>query len=276
MVIVLVGPEKKRFEIHQGLVCSRSEFFKAAFTGNFDEADGSLTLPEQDPATFKYFVHWLYTGNLRGFYYSESVNPPLKELTDLVREEVISRKLLHATELPLANEHRKLWEYANYRDLPFASLIAIYILADKIQVPRLNDASITALIEVYGISFTVLQAYDGKKIWSAALPEIPGDGLTEGLNTAWKTLPTKSHLCQVLLHLYCDNTTGIKPDSEGEFHPGFLAAMGVIFAQRWRKNLPANDWTKPGAICSYHEHEGASCDLTEKYLEDRRAMGRSD
>lgn len=68
MVVVLVGPGKQRFEIHKGLICSRSDFFKAALTGNFKEADGTIALPDHDPATFKYFVYWLYTGCLRGFY----------------------------------------------------------------------------------------------------------------------------------------------------------------------------------------------------------------
>lgn len=275
MAVVLVGPEKKRFEIHKGLVCSRSEFFKAAFTGNFKEStDGILTLPEDDPAPFKHFVHWLYTGSLRGLYYPESVHPTLKELTDKVRAEVLSQKLLHAEELRRTNPHRELWEHANYRDLPFASLISMYILADKLQIPRLKDASITALIEVYGMSSTVSRAPEGKALWTA-----DGMGLFTSMNMAWNTLPSESKLCQVLLHLFCDNTAGIElsgDDGNIGFNPTFAVAMGNLFAKRWLQKLPANDWTKPGAICYYHEHEGASCDLTEKYLEDRKAMGRSD
>lgn len=245
--------------------------------GSFKEADGTLTLPEQEPATFKYFVHWLYTGSLRGFYYSESVKPTLKELTDKVRLEVISRKLLHAEELSRTNPHRELWEHANYRDLPFASLVAIYILADKSQVPRLKDAAITALIEVYGINSIDNRKVSPKTYWTSPGPDVQGEEV-EGINMAWETLPRKSHLCQVLLHLFCDNTNGVNfVSDEGEGHyPGFVAAMGNLFAKRWRKNLPVTDWTKSGAICFYHEHEGASCDLTEKYLKDRKAMGQGD
>lgn len=87
-MIVLVGPEKYRFEIHKTLVCGESDFFKAALNGNFKEADGTITLPEQDPATFKSFVYWLYTGSLRGFYYPKSDSPTMAELRDLVRAEL--------------------------------------------------------------------------------------------------------------------------------------------------------------------------------------------
>lgn len=270
MVVVLVGAVKQRFEVHKGLICSQSDFFKAAFMGNFQEADGTLTLPEQEPVTFKSFICWLYTDSLRG-HYSNSINPTLKELTEKVRSEVISRKLLHAEELPHSNRHRKLWEHANYRDLPFASLIALYILADALQVPRLKDAVITALVEVYGISSRVKMG--SKMYWGVNRPG-GMEGPREGFNIAWETLPEKSKLCQVLLRLFCDNTAGIDFDGKTCFHPRFVVAMGNLFAERWLNDLPATDWTKTGAICSYHEHEGASCDLTEKYLEDRKAMAR--
>lgn len=277
MVVVLVGPEKQCFEIHKALICSRSDFFKAAFTGNFKEADGTLTLPEDDPATFKHFVHWIYTDSLRGLYYSETVNPTMKELTDKVRSEVISQNLLHVEELSHTNAHRKLWEHANYRDLPLDSLIAVYILADKLQVPRLKDAAITALVEVYGsINSTNSDKVHRKEFWITHGPS--KQDAEFGLRLACKTLPMESNLCQVLLHLYCDNTNGVSCPCEEEYIHllAFGAAMSGLFANRWRKNLQATEWTQPGAICSYHEHEGASCDLSEKYLEDRKAMARRD
>ena len=235
--------------------------------GNFKEAKNTIRLPEQDPATFKYFVHWLYTGSLRGFYYTESVNPTLKELTDKVRSEVTSLKLLHPGDLLVTNPHRKLWEYANYRDLPFNSLIVLYLLADKLQVTRLKDASITALVEVYGIS-SAIRWKEQEEDW-------------KGINMAWETLPTTSNLCQVLLHLWCDNSAGLEDADEGEGegegvaspHFEFVVALGNLFAKRWLDRLPLTDWTETGAICSYHEHEGASCGLTEKLLEGWKAIG---
>lgn len=224
MVVVLVGPIKRRFEVHKGLVCSRSDFFKAAFMGTFQEADGTITLPEQEPATFEYFVYWLYTDSLKG-HHSNSINPTLKDLTDNVRSEVKTCELLHAEDLPPSNPHRKLWEHANYHDRPFASLIDLYILADALQVPRLKDAAITALIEVYGFISAYKMNY--KMYWAANRP-IGMAGPRDGLNMAWGTLPEESKLCQALLRLFCDNTAGIN-DGETYFHPRFVVAMGNLF-----------------------------------------------
>lgn len=62
IVHVDVGPEPVRFAIHKGLLCSRSEFFRAALTGNFQEAeDQVVTLDDEDPEIFRRFNAWLYT-----------------------------------------------------------------------------------------------------------------------------------------------------------------------------------------------------------------------
>ncbi|KAL2048861.1 hypothetical protein ABVK25_010919 [Lepraria finkii] len=54
-VTVLVGqePENQRVNLNKNLVvCCVSGFFSAAIIGNFKKADGTITLPEQDPKTF--------------------------------------------------------------------------------------------------------------------------------------------------------------------------------------------------------------------------------
>ena len=38
MVKVNVGPERKRRVLHEDLICNRSDFFKKAFQGSFQEA----------------------------------------------------------------------------------------------------------------------------------------------------------------------------------------------------------------------------------------------
>lgn len=37
-------------------------------------------------------------------------------------------------DLPTENEHRQAWELATYQDVPFQHLIALYVLADALQV----------------------------------------------------------------------------------------------------------------------------------------------
>lgn len=148
IVTVFVGPEKECFGVHKTFVCGQSDFFKAALTGHFKEADGTIALPEQDPATFKYFVYWLYTGSLRGLYYPKSSSPTMATLRDLLRTKLIAQCIENPDQLQADNPRRILWEHAHYRDLPFHSLITLYIPADTLLVQSLKDPVITALIEV--------------------------------------------------------------------------------------------------------------------------------
>lgn len=270
MVFVLVGPEKHRFDIHKALVCSQSDFFKAALTGNFKEADGTIALPEQDPTTFRYFVYWLYTGSLRGFYYPKSSSPTMAESRDLMRAELKARNVTNPDQLSCENPRRILWEQAQCRDLPFHSLIALYVLADALLVQNLKDHVITALIEVYGLNSP---GKKGLKIyWDIDEP----DGLkitTMSINMAWEALPKGSTLCELLVKLFCDSSVRIQDYCLDEkFHTDFLIAVGEKYAERWLNDSPTSQWVTTEAICSFHEHEGDTCPLSEKYFEDRKRM----
>ena len=65
-VDVFVGPKRKTFRLHEGLLCDRSEYFRATFHGEFVEAKSKeLYLPEDNDASFELFVNWLYGGDLR-------------------------------------------------------------------------------------------------------------------------------------------------------------------------------------------------------------------
>jgi len=49
------------FAVHNNLLCSRSDYFKAALTGGFAEAKkGKITLDDEDPEIFRRFWSWLY------------------------------------------------------------------------------------------------------------------------------------------------------------------------------------------------------------------------
>ena len=56
------GDEQETFDIHEFLITIRSPFFKEALSGKWKEAaERMVKLPEDDPATFKLYVHLLYT-----------------------------------------------------------------------------------------------------------------------------------------------------------------------------------------------------------------------
>ena len=61
MVDIFVGAEQKKYHLHRDLICDRSDYFSACFTGNFKEAQQKeLSLPEVDVEAFDLCVSWLY------------------------------------------------------------------------------------------------------------------------------------------------------------------------------------------------------------------------
>ncbi|SPQ20334.1 4d39f5ac-9ba7-4cab-9d83-27631aa1918a [Thermothielavioides terrestris] len=71
IVTIFVGPEKKRWVVHEKLLISQSEFFRAYFAAGHDE----MTLPDEEPKLFALFMRWLYgtafqpSGGGRSFRY---------------------------------------------------------------------------------------------------------------------------------------------------------------------------------------------------------------
>ncbi|KAL8881014.1 MAG: hypothetical protein Q9198_001696 [Flavoplaca austrocitrina] len=62
VVTILVGPEETPFRIHKGLLCCKSEYFRAAFEGSFKEStEKSVHLRDDDPKVFQFYATWIYT-----------------------------------------------------------------------------------------------------------------------------------------------------------------------------------------------------------------------
>ena len=58
------GDAKEVWHLPERLLKSKSTFFTAALEGGFAEGlSKNITLPEENPGIFKYFVGWLYTGS---------------------------------------------------------------------------------------------------------------------------------------------------------------------------------------------------------------------
>lgn len=142
-----MGSEKRRFDVHRELVCSKFKFFAKAFLGDFREAATKIIeLPEQHVETFQYFVHWLYTNKLSG-YFRPKGEPSIRELSAVVEasKKTMDRKDLHKLE----EQRRKLYCKMN-KDAPILKLVSLYVLADALQVHGLTDHIMTFLIKVYG------------------------------------------------------------------------------------------------------------------------------
>ena len=65
IVNLKVGPTKTPFEVHKGLLCNASPYFRAALEGGFKEATTqTIEWPEETPGIIKEFLFWLYSGSL--------------------------------------------------------------------------------------------------------------------------------------------------------------------------------------------------------------------
>ena len=286
LVTILVGPQEIRFDLHRGLLCASSDFFKAAITGDFKEHDhNEIKLPEQDVKIFKFFVHWLYTRRLRGFYYPDTMKPSLKELRQAAITELGVQELDALQYLDQENPSGRALYMAHCRDAPFSHLVGLYILADTLLVRSLKDPIITLIIDVYSWSEPTEVAGDGASSDEAqqqgkgADPRLDNPDLyttlfwsperqpeledpCKGINMAWEALPRNSPLCRLIVECFCDNIILVEKHTKGrQYHPGFLAAVAQNYAVRLGRidsTCQAPDWDLKGQICKFHEHDGES------------------
>ncbi|KAL8929746.1 MAG: hypothetical protein Q9172_000303 [Xanthocarpia lactea] len=257
IVIVLVGSAAERFEIHKGLIC-QYPFFEAAFQGNFQESEGTLRLPELDPAAFRYLVYWLYKGRLDGFHYPSATQPSLSALRREWQQQV-SKQDTSERGLTTLIQKRQLYNCARYKDAPFDALIKLYLVADYVQVPGIKDQIINSLIDVYAKSDT-LQPDD---IWLWCNNDRPTwtPNPVSAINLAWRSLPPESNLCKLLTALFCDNVLyRAKELQENEkLESDFLTTVFQEVQLRRFIGQEDTDWSEPKNVCYYHDHDGNPC-----------------
>lgn len=64
---IVVGPEGRRWAIHQNLLIHHTRFFDESYTINGEHKrikDGKLELHDEDPGAFELLVKWLYQGKI--------------------------------------------------------------------------------------------------------------------------------------------------------------------------------------------------------------------
>jgi hypothetical protein len=64
-VVFLVGDTQalKKFTVHDDIVKASSEFVRLALRGDWKEASSrQIPLPDDEPAVFSVYQHWLYNG----------------------------------------------------------------------------------------------------------------------------------------------------------------------------------------------------------------------
>ena len=261
VVTLFVGPEKHRFDVHRGLLCQSSKFFEVALNSDFKEKDGEVFLPEQPEMTFKYFVYWLYTGQLDGFFRSKTMFPTRDELKSIVRKEQTALdsfprghhtpdalyQNLQAAELALG--------YIAYRDYPFDEAIALYILADVLQVKGLKDRVVTRLVGLYGGS--VLREAC-RQFWGRGITKRPTwlPDPVKCVNLAWGNLPHDSGMCRLLLAMFSEKILNPTMQLSAEvINYDFLLAAYTNLSNLWNNGFHRTQWNEGDPICEFHIHD---------------------
>jgi hypothetical protein len=109
MVDLYVGSQKKHFWVHKSLLCKKIRYFEKMFTGGFKEcSEGIGTFPEDNPRSFDILIQWVYSGSLPALTFAP-------------------------------NSDGNWMESFNVTDL--------YVLLDKICLPKLMDKLLDAVIE---------------------------------------------------------------------------------------------------------------------------------
>ena len=188
------------------------------------------------------------------------MNPTIKDLKIAVDKELASENKPSMEELEYKNHHGLALNLANYRDVLFSSVIALYVLADVLQVHGLKDQVVTALVHVYG--YTDLDNRTGRTMlfWDtndSAILHKPSwlVGPSKGINIAWELLPKGCHLRRLLLVLFCDNATVLDVKAgEASFNPEFQEEAYTVMAGRWYEERSTTRWSN-GKICKFHDHD---------------------
>ena len=123
LVDIYVGASRKQYQVHKTLLCHRSAFFRAAFCGPFMEAASStLSMVDDAPEVFDLVVRWIYKG---------TIDP-------LTREHLRSSNNNNSSSSSSSD---------NTRTTTAAPLIhlQLFVLADKLQMPDLQDCVLDAI-----------------------------------------------------------------------------------------------------------------------------------
>lgn len=144
IITILVGPDEVAFLVHDMLLCAHSAFFQAACqgAGQFKETQERIVrLPEEDPAQFEEVIQWLYTQSLQ--HVTDGLgNPTSGEVEEIdAEQEPPQDPQAASTSPPSSDEERRT-------NASYATLFNLYFLADRLQMGRLKNGLMDAIIQL--------------------------------------------------------------------------------------------------------------------------------
>ncbi|TIA44181.1 hypothetical protein D6C79_06523 [Aureobasidium pullulans] len=148
IITVRVGPDKQEFYIHKGVLCSNSNYFAKALSGQFQEAKtNTVELDDVHVLLFKVFVAWLYTGKLT----YESSDPSVSAQDEFEKLDTMLNELYPfdreddpESDMPMTDDLSE-FDAEDPTTWTHTILCALFVLADRLDTPRLKSCRYTLL-----------------------------------------------------------------------------------------------------------------------------------
>ena len=272
MVTVIVGTKERCFEVHDTLL-EKSEYIQNLFDKSSEQGGRLvlLRLPEQEPITFAWFVHWLYTQQLKGYFYPTNETPNIEQLRRAVYSGIRTEPSEPETLVLHYGAHVLGIALVMYRDAPLSALVHFYILANDLRVHGLKDIIISTLIETYGSTGEIETEVGKAFMFWKSKPRRPLwlERPAVGINLAWKNLPAESVLCKAIVSLACDNHFLAEPGAGGldGVNEDFMVALHAKTLKRNCRGKGTTAWERNGKLCKLHEHESdIPCKVHRNFL----------
>ncbi|GAB7357272.1 hypothetical protein MBLNU459_g8243t2 [Dothideomycetes sp. NU459] len=207
---VIVGSSEQKhqaeatFKIHKKLLTRASPFFAVALDGAFAEGlDQAVTLPEEKPEIFEWFVWWLYTGSL--------TTPWSANCTEAQRRSGAGGQMRCASEQQRSHSYftHDDGDLRNSAGSPkYFLLLELYSLADKLLATSLSNDVVDATARL-----------------SESTNSVPTPSDTWILyDTIRETAPMR----RLVLDLFaCKKTDKLLESHKDEWHPRFLRELVV-------------------------------------------------
>ena len=139
MVTILVGKDRREFQLHRKLLCDTSSFFKESLETppeddgedqeeEKEDSEPILWLPIESPEVFELFVIWLYKPRRLQAFIDDAIKS-ISPGDDLYRVPKVHNEA--------------------YRSALRWNLVRLHLFAELIQLPTLQDIAMDALQDIY-------------------------------------------------------------------------------------------------------------------------------
>lgn len=222
LVKIWVGSPSTEFTVHENVLkASETQFFQAVFSNGFKETEtGILELPEDDPATFRLLLQWVY-GSATGF-------------SDCEKKHFFSK-------------------------LDYPSMLKLYATASKYMMNNLHDAIITdfwtchvrASLTWLAMSFSqdAFSFYNKTTMATCPLDRLLVDWMVDNIlqNSAFEAAKKYSNFDCVPERLV--RAVFVKANRASRV----IVNSSVGVRGTLQNTNKAFEWQR-GALCSYHAH----------------------